>query len=495
MSLSSDLVSEFVKITNDNRRQPDEKTVYGTVSTDGSQYYVKIDGSDQLTPVSTTSTISDGDRVRLNIRDHTAIVTGNVTDPAVGVKTANGITSKIEQTAEQIRTEVSDEVNGLSSKITQNSNSITSVVSKQEEFSQFQQTVEGFSFMGKGGTVKISGGDITLTGAIKFSDLSDSSTVQSQIDTANSNASAAKSTANDAADTADNVLTTVSGITITEDSTTYIDGDMIYSGSVSADAMHLGGALTVYQTLYGIKVGGYLGYDSGFNSDSGIGIRDSTEASQMVCTNNAARLSHGDPTSDTKWAQFVAANSGSAFVEGSKSVVFGVGNSEFIVVDDHTDYGCISPSASAPYVMHLGRAALRWGNIYAENGEIQVSDRNMKNSIEDLPEKYITLFDNISPKRFKMNAGTSGRYHTGYIAQEVEDAMTAAGIDSQEFAGFIKDKDSDGNDIYMLRYDEFAAIRDAKIKQLETDILALKTTNEELKARIEKLEKLLTENT
>ncbi len=509
MALSSELITQLVKVTNDRGRDNKDYTVYGTVTTDGDRNYVKMDGSDLSTPIETTVEINEGDRVIVEVKNHTATVTGNTTNPSIGTVTADNLRSSITQTASEIRSEVADDVNqlnstitqtatdirsevndqvnGLNSKITQNASSITSVVSKQDEFSKFQQTVEGFSFMGKGGTVKISGGDITLTGAIKFSDLSDSSTVQSQINTANSNASSALSKAEDAESTADDVLTTVNGITITEGSKTYIDGDMIYSNSVYADAMHLGGALTVYKTLYGNTVGGYLGYDSGFNSTSGIGVRDFTESSQMVCTNEAARLSHGDPTSDSKWAQVVT-TSGSTFVEGSASVVFGIDNSEFIIIDDHTNYGCISPSSAAPYVMHLGRAASRWGGVYAENGEIQTSDRNLKNSIEDLPDKYLALFDSLRPRRFKMNSGSSGRYHIGYVAQEVEEAMSAAGIDSLEFAGFIKDKDNDGNDIYMLRYGEFDAIYSAKIKQLES-------RNAELEARIEKLEKLLTENT
>ena len=500
MALSSELISNLVKVTSNRGRDNQDYTVYGTVTTDGDRNYVKMDGSDLSTPIETTVEINEGDRVIVEVKNHTATVTGNTTNPSIGTVTAdnlrssitqtaseirsevaddvNNLSSTISQTATEIRSEVTDQVNGLNSKITQTANSISSVVSKQDEFSEFQQTVEGFSFMNKGGTVKISGGDVNLTGAIKFSDLSDSSTVQSQINTANSNASSAKTTANNAADTAEDVLTTVNGITITEDSKTYIDGEMIYSGSVYADAIHLGGALTVYKTLYGNTAGGTLGYDSGFSSESGIGIRASdSDGPQVVCTNRAARLSYGTTV------QFLASDDCATIKAGNAS----------IYLSDQTNYGCLEPTTkydanTNDYPMHLGRAAHRWHSIYLENGEIQVSDRNMKNSIEDLPTKYLTLFDGLRPRIFKMNNGTSDRYHVGYIAQEVEEAMNAAGIDSQEFAGFIRDKDEEGNDILMLRYGEFDAIYSAKVKQLEKQ-------NADLESRIEKLEKLLTENT
>ena len=79
----------------------------------------------------------------------------------------------------------------------------------------------------------------------------------------------------------------------------------------------------------------------------------------------------------------------------------------------------------------------------------------------------------LIPSRYKINSGTSGRYHVGFIAQEVEEAMNSAGIDAQEFGGFVKDKAEDGSDIYMLRYEEFIGILTAKIKQLEARLSAL----------------------
>ena len=61
----------------------------------------------------------------------------------------------------------------------------------------------------------------------------------------------------------------------------------------------------------------------------------------------------------------------------------------------------------------------------------------------------------------------------GFIAQDVETAMTSAGVSAQEFGGWVKDVDNEGNDIYMLRYGEFIGLLLAKIKKLEARITAL----------------------
>lgn len=250
----------------------------------------------------------------------------------------------------------------------------------------------------------------------------------------------------------------------------------IAAGAIDAEKIKLGEWMTVYKTLSGSTPGGYIGYDSGFGSTYGIGMQAYNSDAECICTDEAARLSWGTS------AQFIASESGYAYVDGDP-IVFDIDGTDRFVMSDHGTYVSLRPYAtsSSSFNYHLGTSSYKWGALYATNGTIQTSDRNEKNSIEDLPEKYLTLFNRLRPVRYKMNEGSSGRYHVGYIAQEVEEAMTAVGIDSLEFGGFVKDKDEAGNDMYMLRYDEFDAIRDAKIKQLE--------------ARIEKLEKLLTQNT
>lgn len=82
MGLSADLIAQFVKITNDNKDVKNETTVYGTIVKNNGSDYVRFDGSDLLTPVTSTAFVGDGDRVTVMIKNHTAIVTGNLTSPS-----------------------------------------------------------------------------------------------------------------------------------------------------------------------------------------------------------------------------------------------------------------------------------------------------------------------------------------------------------------------------------------------------------------------------
>jgi hypothetical protein len=54
-----------------------------------------------------------------------------------------------------------------------------------------------------------------------------------------------------------------------------------------------------------------------------------------------------------------------------------------------------------------------------DSGLEVTSDQNYKHDIEKLDDRYLRFFDDIIPRRFKYNNGTSGRYHVGFIAQEI----------------------------------------------------------------------------
>lgn len=171
MDLSKQLVKDFVEVTGDSKRT--DTTVYGTVIENNDAMCVRIDGSDEITPIVSTTTVKEGERVTVQINNHQAVVTGNTTNPSIGIIEENGLRSAIEQSIKAIRLEVADDINELNSALEITNTSITTIVEKQDKFSEFQQTVEGFSFMGNGGTVKISGGNIDLTGCITLSDMTD----------------------------------------------------------------------------------------------------------------------------------------------------------------------------------------------------------------------------------------------------------------------------------------------------------------------------------
>lgn len=89
MSLSSELISQFVKVTKDEKKTQTKTTVKGTVVKDGDQFYVRLDGSKLLTPVTTTVSVKDEDRVSVTIENHTASITGNITDPSASGDTVS----------------------------------------------------------------------------------------------------------------------------------------------------------------------------------------------------------------------------------------------------------------------------------------------------------------------------------------------------------------------------------------------------------------------
>ncbi len=97
-------------------------------------------------------------------------------------------------------------------------------------------------------------------------------------------------------------------------------------------------------------------------------------------------------------------------------------------------------------VIDLGDGNARFDDVYATNGTIQTSDQNEKQQIASLTDAEITAAKAISAlfKTFKWNDsvtenGDNARTHTGVIAQEVQSALTDAGLDATKYAFFCSD--------------------------------------------------------
>lgn len=334
--------------------------------------------------------------------------------------------SLITKTAEEIRLEI-ENIDGV--------------------VSSLSLTIDGVTITGESGQTMIKGSSIdtssiqansitadklNLSGAITFGDLSVD--VANDINDAHSLASAASDAATAASSKVD---------AWSYGNTTYIDGNKIMAGTVMASQL-LGGSVSLLTSAQ--YTAGTLGITGASSADYAIDLT----------SNGSLRL-----TSNQGAVYFDSSSTGSYALLGTRPG---------IATGFHIN-GHVVPFSGSSY--YCGISASPWAGIFSATSVVVTSDRNQKHDIEELPEKYINMLMQLIPSRYKINSGTSGRYHVGFIAQEVEEAMNSAGIDAQEFGGFVKDKADDGSDIYMLRYEEFIGILTAKIKQLEARLSAL----------------------
>lgn len=102
VGLSSDLISQFVKATKNEPAANKETTVQGVAVEYNGSTYVKLDGSDRLTPVSFTTDAKPGDRVNVTIKNHAATVTGNLSSPSARTDDLKDTNTKVEEIGNQI---------------------------------------------------------------------------------------------------------------------------------------------------------------------------------------------------------------------------------------------------------------------------------------------------------------------------------------------------------------------------------------------------------
>lgn len=127
------------------------------------------------------------------------------------------------------------------------------------------------------------------------------------------------------------------------------------------------------------------------------------------------------------------------------------------------------------------------GTWELDTGAAVISDRRQKNSVNNIDDKYNILFDNLLPVTYKYNYGTSDRLHAGFIAQDVDNALSIAQISTKDFAGLvISDKDTE-DELWTLRYEEFIALNTWQIQKAKARITELENTVAELKTQLQSL--------
>ena len=333
-------------------------------------------------------------------------------------QTEQGLSSRIEQTASQIRTEVNDVKNGLSSQISQTASEIrTQVANNKGEISTLRQTANSLSVQVSNHANSISSLKITANG------------LESRVSDLNGKYSSLKQTVDGFDFTGmvtfrelNSELENYPTNRDLERGRTVIDGACISTGQIDVDYIYLHDQMEVFDGRYS---GGYIGYCSGY-SDDGIGVMNSSSTGQCICTNGGAKLAYGD-----------------------------------------RKYLGVSRS-----------------NIFASEDIFIESDRRVKEEIRYDLDTYEAFYRALKPCSYLLRRRENGRRHTGFIAQEMEQALLASGKTGADFAAYGFDPHArryDGTGetgLWRVRYGELVALNTAMVQRLM--------------ARVDRLEERLT---
>ena len=376
-----------------------------------------------------------------------------------------GKTNSIQSTVEETKLEIKDMEKGLSSRIEQTVKSITLEISNGEKTAGIVITLENE----KGQKQEVSG-KIEMTGIVTFNNLSKSG------------------------------QTVINGSNIT---TGTINCNLLNGGVINGQSIEGG-------TIVGTNITGSTFSGGVFKSES---ENYKTEISSGIARTTLIRLI--PPVSGTGFLPGIARMN-----QALTSVISGIYFKEDGTIETDGDLeigfnakkrlyalavyteGCVVGTTmlrpTEDGIISCGHSSYKWSTVYAKDGSINTSDKNLKKDFEDIPEQYEELFLKLTPTLYKFNDGI--RKHSGFVSQDVENAMIDCGLTDLDFAGFCRDVkteitiDEDGKEIekpvldengkeqyiYSLRYSEFIALNTHMIQKLYKE-------NEEMKTEIASL--------
>lgn len=147
-------------------------------------------------------------------------------------------------------------------------------------------------------------------------------------------------------------------------------------------------------------------------------------------------LSNGIRTTNIENSSIISVVPSSSYILKLGTSISGVTGSGLQLIFD-ASISSIHPNGNG--IKNLGYSTKKWNNIYAQNGTIQTSDRSKKTNIQSLNyNKIKDFYMGLNPSSYNMIDGTSGRTHWGMVAQDIEELMNVLGMESTDFAGFIK---------------------------------------------------------
>lgn len=158
----------------------------------------------------------------------------------------------------------------------------------------------------------------------------------------------------------------------------------------------------------------------------------------------------------------------------------GIGVSDYVHISDN---GNLIPSSSSVY---CGTTPNPFAGGYSSGGWKTTSDRRKKKDFRKLLEddRFERFFELLQPMEYRLIENDE-KMHMGFVAQDVEQAMTDCDISENEFYGLehtvfseknfesneewknFLERNGGANDMYTLCYQEFIALNTAMIQKLQ----------------------------
>ena len=238
-----------------------------------------------------------------------------------------------------------------------------------------------------------------------------------------------------------------------------ITADYVEALGITVDAANITGQLTASQ----------------INADniSASGVSLSGSFSSHGVNNNTVDISDGYISLSQNWTSGTTTQTVSSawndFTNGHITLSMGVNNQGQAAAW----VGCASND------IYFTTTEAKLNGTWIGTSSIAItSDANKKHDIGDITGPYDIIFDNLIPRTYKYNDGTSGRVHTGFIAGEVKDAITVAGKTTQDFAGYVRaitinSDTGEEEELCCLRYEEFIALNTWQIQKLKKRVAEL----------------------
>ena len=240
-------------------------------------------------------------------------------------------------------------------------------------------------------------------------------------------------------------------------------GGTVTASSISAGSINSAGNITtsgVTVSSTSVSAASFTGTNTSDSINFGsTSITLNPNGNTRMTINDDGKIQIGLQTGATGGVLNIDSNDGNGqrfihFTEnGSGNIRGGIGESEgdLFITSRYTGFRfdwatarivpCSTTGGGVDNSDDLGYSSARWDDIYATNGTINTSDEREKQQIASLTNAEITAATAIS-KLFKTykwkdkvaSKGDAARTHTGMVAQQVQAAMSDAGLDASKYA-------------------------------------------------------------